>query len=130
MTTELTVLVVMAFWTVALSYVPLLGRLRAGGIAWGTSNRDAAVDVPPWVARADRAYRNHLDNLPLFVVAVLVAHVTAHSGGWGATGSVVFGLARVAHSVFYVAGITVVRTLAFWASLVGVGLIVSQLVWT
>jgi uncharacterized MAPEG superfamily protein len=114
-------------WSIVLSYVPLLGRLRVAGASWGFSNRETTPDAPPWVGRAERAYRNHLDNLPLFAIAVLVAHATSRHGGLAASGGILFGASRIVHSIVYVAGVTVVRTLAFWASLVGVGLIVSQL---
>jgi uncharacterized MAPEG superfamily protein len=117
MTTELWCLVAASLWTIALNYLPLLGRVAEVGMKWGFGNRHDPPAGKAWVQRADRAQRNHLENLPIFAVLVLCGQVTGHHDRTTDIAAVVFLAARLAHSLLYVAGIVVARTIAFWTSL-------------
>ncbi|MFV8756698.1 MAPEG family protein [Nannocystaceae bacterium ST9] len=89
---------------------------RAGAkLAFG--NREQLPEASPLAARADRAAKNMIENLVVFV-AVFVA---ARAEGTDATlGSAIFFFARLAYFVTYLAGIVYVRSL-FWAvALVGI----------
>jgi len=83
--------------------------------------------VPPWAARAIRAHANLTENLAPFAVLVLVAQVAGKSNHMTALGAEIFFVARVAHLLIYTAGITVVRTAAFFLGVAGEVLILSQL---
>jgi uncharacterized MAPEG superfamily protein len=127
MTTDLTMLV----WTVILDlcapFVYLAGRSRTpGAIAWAAGNRDEPFAVPAWVARAERAHRNLLENLVPFAALVLVAHVSGRADAMTALGAMLFFWARLAHHVIYCVGIPYLRTAVFMVAQVGQLLILIQ----
>ncbi len=130
--TELWCLVGITLWTVVLNYLPLLGRMGgvavSDGLKFGFGNRDSPIEGAAWVQRADRAHRNHLENLPLFIVLILVGKVSGHQDHTTATAAMVFVGARLAHTLCYVAGLTFVRTLVFWTSLGALGWLLYKLI--
>jgi len=105
------------------------GRSRLpGGLEWGLSNRDRPFEgTPPWVARAERAHRNLVENLVPFGALVLSAYVSGRVSSLTDIGAVLFFLARVAHAAVYVAGLTPVRTLVFFVGTIGQLLILIAL---
>ncbi len=118
MSTDLSVLCAVGLFSMVLAFLPGIGRIARGGLAWGTGNRDKEPeDTPDWVARAERAHRNLLENLPLFTIIVLVAHVTGRADETTASAALTFLAARVVHAAVYIGGITHVRTLAFYVGL-------------
>ncbi len=128
MTTDLWMLVLTALLCLLLPSVYLIGRMQAsGGMEWALGNRDTALDIPPWAARAQRAHLNLVENLAPFAILVLVAQVAGRADGWTAAGAVIFFLARLAHAGVYTAGIVGLRTLVFFIGAFGEILILSQL---
>ncbi len=113
MTLDLACLVMNALWGFGLVLLEIGGKTRAGGIAWNAGNRDRAPDVPAWVERAGRALGNHKENFPLFATAVLVVHLAGRADRVTGIAAVVYVVARMAHALVYVAGITGVRSAAF-----------------
>lgn len=128
MTTDLWMLV----WSAILgllffnTYAPALFAIP-GGLQWGFANRDQALELPPWAARAKRAHANLVENLAPFAILVLVAHVTGKANATTALGAQIFFWGRVAHAVLYIAGIPYARTAAFAVAWVGEILILFQL---
>lgn len=100
--------------------------LRAGGdikIAFG--NREALPAPTPMAGRAERAAKNMLENLLLFVAVTMVSLGTDDHHDRIVLGARMFFWARVAYFPCYVAGITYVRT-ALWAvAVAGMGLMLS-----
>jgi uncharacterized MAPEG superfamily protein len=127
MTTELWSLLAVALWGLPVVYAPAVGKMRIVGVGWGLGNRDTEPAAPAWVARAERAARNHFENLPLFVVVVLVAHVVGVHNDITRGAAVAFVVGRAAHTIVYWLGIPVVRTVAYYAAIGAVFAIVSQL---
>ena len=125
MSTELTMLVATTVLCMLLPGVYGYGRANTpGGLEWGLGNRDAAIEFPAWVGRAERAHRNLLENLPPFAVLILVAVIARETNWLTAMAAVVFFFARVAHAVIYVAGTTSgARTVAY-----GVGMFAELLI--
>jgi len=128
MTTDLWMVV----WTVVLAsllpMVYLIGRMQSpGGMTWALGNRDTALNVAPWVGRAERAHRNLLENLGAFAALVLIAHVSDHANATTALGATLFFWGRVAHAGIYIAGIPGLRTGAFFVGVLGELLILLQL---
>lgn len=72
----------------------------------------------PQVQQAAKAWRNDLENIPMFIalvgVGVWVGSDVAALGGW----AMAFTLARIAHTVCFLAGWQPWRTLAFGAGIV------------
>jgi len=94
-------------------------------IAFG--NRHEPPSTTAWVDRADRAAKNMLENLPLFIGLVAVAHLGGRHGQRVELGAHVFFWARIAYWPIYLAGIPVVRTVVWYVSIVGLGIIFSAL---
>src|SRR5262245_33916813 len=127
MTTDLWMLVWSGVLCISLPAVYLIGRARTpGGLAWGLGNRDAPFAVPAWTARAERAHRNLVENLPTFAILVLVAHLAGKASASTALGATLFFWGRVLHAAVYVAGITIVRTAMFAVAMAGELVILAQ----
>lgn len=127
MTTDLICLVVLALWTIPLNHIPAIARLTKAGVAWGLSNRDIMPEVPDWVCRADRAQRNHHDNLAMIATVILMAQVAQQTNRVTAIASIAVVSLRILHSLSYIAGIPTVRSLAYAGSITGVAVIVWQI---
>ncbi len=127
MTIDLGCLLVLGLWSLVLNHTPAIGRMKALGMAWGAGNREETPLVAPWIGRADRAQRNHLDNLPMLAIVILIAHMTGKHDGVTAAASVVMVVARVAHSLVYIFGIKL-RPLFYLLSIVAMLVIVRRIV--
>lgn len=97
---------------------------------WGPkvifSNRDNLPPLPGWVNRASQAHRNLLENLPIFAILVIVAHLSGLSNEMTALGAMIFVGARVLYAMAYIAG-TPLRSVIFGAGVAGQMLILVQL---
>jgi uncharacterized MAPEG superfamily protein len=95
------------------------------GLRYSLGNREnPPPEVSPFAARADRAARNMLENMPLFLAvlgAVVFAGKTADSRV--DLGANVFLWARVVYWPVYVAGIQGVRSTLWIVSCVGMFMI-------
>lgn len=130
MTTDLWMLVASAFLAWALILAAAMPKLLEHGPKWALGNRGSEPETDPegWVERAVRASANMQENLPLFAVLVLVAHVTHNTSDLSATGAIIFFAGRAAHAVIYIAGIPGLRTGAWAVSVVGMVLVAAVLV--
>ncbi len=115
MTTELywltlTVLMTALFW---LPYI--LDRLAVRGVvpALADTRPEGGGPHSLWAQRAIRAHTNAVENLAIFVPAVLVAHLLNISTPATRMAVVVYFIARLIHFIVYTAGVPVARTLAF-----------------
>jgi uncharacterized MAPEG superfamily protein len=128
MTIDLWMLVATGLLGAALPLVYLTGRAAVpGGLAWAFGNRDTPLDVKPWVLRAVRAHDNLTENIALFAILVLVAHVTGKASATTALGAELFFYGRVAHIALYTAGAVYLRTAAYFVGAAGEILILLQL---
>src|ERR1051326_1172356 len=120
MTTDLWMLVATGLWAALIPTIYAVGRFQVpGGAAWAFGNRDTTLAVAPWVSRAVRAHENLTENLALFAILVLVAHVARKSNGATALGATLFFIGRIAHTVTYTAGLIYVRTAVFFVAAAG-----------
>jgi len=80
----------------------------------GNPARGDEEALAPWAQRAHRAHRNAVENLVVFA-ALVVAAALAGRGDTPlvAAAARVYFLARLAHFAVYVAGVPLIRTLAF-----------------
>jgi uncharacterized MAPEG superfamily protein len=117
--------------SVALTFVQVLvaagGASMQVGLATLAGNREIAVNLTGWAGRAQRAHRNMLESLPLFIALVLIAHITDREHGLALLGAHFFFWGRLAHWIIYLAGIAWLRTIAWVVSVVGLILIFVQL---
>ena len=127
MTTEITVL----GWSVVLLLVQI--ALQAGtsaelGPAYLFSPRDELREPGSLVSRRlKRALDNLLETYPAFVALALALAVTGKAGGIAATGAWLYLGARVVFVLLYAAGIPVIRTLVWVASIVGLVMMLIRL---
>lgn len=115
---------------VVLAFVQVMPISVAQNKTWGpkvvVSNRENTPPLPAWGNRSIAAHRNLLENLPLFAVLVLVAHVTGLANDMTALGAEIFVGARALYAVAYIVG-TPLRSVLFVISFVGENLILLQL---
>ena len=127
MTPDLTLLV----WSVALAFVQVvvaaLGANMQVGLPTLAGNREAMPELTGWAGRAQRAHLNMLENLPLFIALILVAHIAGKANATVILGAQLFFWGRLAHAIIYLAGIPWLRTLAWAVSVIGLVLIFLQL---
>lgn len=74
-----------------------------------------------------RALHNMLETYPAFVALALALAVTGKTGGWAATGAVIWIVARVIYVGLYAAGVPVLRSLVWFASIGGLLLMLIRL---
>ena len=124
MTTELAVLA----WGCVLALVHVFAAVRVKtrqyGTKWNVGARDEDLPPPePLVGRLARAQANYFETFPVMAAAVLIVTVTGLADRWTAIGALLWLGARVIYLPLYALGVPVVRTLAFFVSMVGIGMV-------
>jgi uncharacterized MAPEG superfamily protein len=124
MTTELTILA----WTLVLAlvqlFIPAALRNKETGKDYNIGPRDEpGPPVGKVTGRLQRAHRNLLETLPVFAVAILIAHVENRDGALTLWGAWLYLLARIVYVPLYAYGVPLIRSLAFQVSLVGLTLL-------
>jgi uncharacterized MAPEG superfamily protein len=127
MTTVLTCALILALWSLPLNYVPAVARLSAGGIKWGMSNRESLPEIPPWAERAERAQKNHLENLPMLIVTLLVVQISGQANPTVNMAAISMVAFRLLHAPSYIFGIPPLRSLAFIGSILSLFVVLWQL---
>lgn len=127
MTADLQMLVWSAALFLAQMVVAAIGAQGQVGLPALAGNREDLAPVTGWAGRARRAHLNMLENLVVFAIVVLVAHVAGKANSTTALGAALFFWARLAYALIYVAGVPWLRTAAWAVALAGILLIFSQL---
>ena len=91
--------------------------------AWLLGPRDEPRPVGVVAGRLDRALRNFLETFPLFAAALVAADLAGKLGPLTLYGSALYVIARALFVPIYAAGLSVVRTLVWAASMVGIVMI-------
>ena len=98
------------------------------GARYSLSNRDRPkTEMGAFHGRLLRAIDNLKENLLLFAILVLVLAQAGVHDQLTEAGAVTFLAARVAHAATYLLGITVLRSLAWFAGIIGMGMMVYAL---
>lgn len=128
MTPDLKILV----WSLVLTFVEIIVAAVFANAEVGlgvlAGNRDGMPRLTGFAGRAQRAYQNMLESLPLFIGLVLVAQVAGKANGATHAGCELFFWARLAHWIIYVIGIPWLRTIAWIIAVIGLIVIFRQLV--
>lgn len=126
--TELLVLgwsVVLLLVHIGLQSVPATLEL---GTAWNAGARDEGrKPSSPLAGRAERALRNFQETYPAFIGLALALVLSGQAGGLGATGALVWIIARVAYIPLYMLGIPYIRSLVWVGSIVGLLMMLIEL---
>jgi uncharacterized MAPEG superfamily protein len=128
MNTELTYLAA----TLVLAVVQILwadfARTSQYGLKWNTSARDAEMPpLNPMPARLFRAQANLFETLPLFIGAILIAHVAGREGVLTYWGAALYFWARLIYVPFYAFGVPNIRSLIWLVSFAGLLMTIAAL---
>ena len=118
-------------WSVILLLLQVVAQATAAsdlGPTYLFSPRDEQRESKSVIARRlGRALNNLLETYPAFIALALGLIVAGKTGGPGVAGAWIWLIARVAYVVIYAAGIPVVRTLVWLASIIGLVLMLIRL---
>jgi len=107
--------------------VAATGANQAVGLPTLAGNREGLPEITGWAGRAKRAHLNMIENLVLFAALVLIAVAAGKANAMTATGAMIFFWSRLAYAVIYVAGISWLRTAAWFVSVIGIAIIAIEL---
>ena len=128
MTTELTYLALTLILALVQIFLPAGARTVEFGSKWNAGPRDQTpAATKPLTGRLERAQANLFETLPLFIGAVLIAHVAGKENETTALGAQIYFWARVAYVPLYAWGVRHLRSLAWLVSIVGLGMIAQAI---
>jgi uncharacterized MAPEG superfamily protein len=99
------------------------------GFVAAMGNRDDLPAPSPLAGRADRAAKNMVENMVLFVALIFAARIGGADGAKVVLGASLFFWARVVYFPVYLAGIRWLRTAVWGVSLAGLVLILRTIAW-
>jgi uncharacterized MAPEG superfamily protein len=125
---ELTMLVLSILWGFVLLVFAGQRATAERGIKWNMGPRDETPPLTGKLAgRAERAFRNFMETFPFFAVAVIAAAIIGRSNALTVWGAQLYFWARVLHAPLYWLGVPGLRSLAWLASIAGLGMILVAL---
>ena len=127
---ELLMLASAALLTLLLSLLQIIVHIRAFGGASVRSNRENYPEASGLAARVRRAHANAVESLGPFAAIILATQSFGITNRSTVGGAVLFLVARVVHAVGYSAAITIVRSAAFYAGVIGIIILAAQLPWS
>ena len=127
MTSELFTLVALALLCLVLPPIYGTARSRQVGLRGLIGNREDLPEPEGLAGRGLRAHQNLVENLLPFAIVVLAARAMSVSNQMTVVCAWLFFAARLVHAASYLAGITVVRTLAYGVGAVATFLFLLQL---
>lgn len=108
--------------------LPAAFRNRETGLEYNAGPRDeAGPPVGVVTGRLQRAQRNLYETLPLFLAAVIIAHIAGREGTLTLIGAWLYVVARVVYIPAYGYGIPYIRSYIWMASMAGLILIILAL---
>lgn len=118
-------------WSVLLAFAQVIvlatGATLQVGLPTLAGNRQGMHELTGWVGRMQRAHRNMIENLVLFAALVLIVVVAGKGNALTLMGAQVFFWARLVYVLVYGAGVPWLRTGVWTVSVVGMGMMASQL---
>ncbi len=127
MTPELTYLTYAAILLIAHMLVQATASDLSKGLGWALGPQDEQREPNVLAGRLERALRNYVYNLPAFIALALTLAVTGLGTDATATGAALWFWARVAYVPAYASGLPLVRSIAWFASLAGLAMMVLPL---
>jgi uncharacterized MAPEG superfamily protein len=119
-------------WSVVLLLVHIVLQAASSsselGLPYAMSARDEGRQPRSvYAGRTGRALRNLLETYPAFVGLALALVISGKTGGVGALGAEIYLAARVLYLIVYAAGVSVVRTLLWGVSIIGLVMMLAGL---
>ena len=104
-------------------------KTRQYGPKWNVGARDEALPpLEPLAGRLVRAQANFLETYPIAIVTLLGVVIAERTGEWTAIGGWLWLGARIVYLPLYAAGVPMVRTVVYLASLIGLILVLQALI--
>ena len=126
MTPELIYLSAALVLAVVQVLLPGVARTAQYGLKWNTGARDAVMPpVGPVTGRLERAQANLFETLPLFIGAVLIAHVAGVQDALTTWGAALYFWARLIYLPLYASGVSYLRSVVFLVSLAGLLMLIA-----
>lgn len=119
MSTNVDMLVLSIALLLLLNLIQAMQLTQLHGLSYTSSPRDRAVDAGVFGGRVQRTKANLVENLLMFAPLSVLGELMQVNHGLVATGAVIFFIARVVHTICYLAGIPYLRTLAWLAGVIG-----------
>ncbi len=91
----------------------------ARGMSFSAGARDAEQPLPGWPGRVVRAFRNFMETFPVFATLVILSAMLHRQSLPVALGAQAYFWARLIYWPLYVAGVPMVRSLAWVVSFAG-----------
>jgi len=115
-------------WTLVVAFVyifaPAAARTMQYGSKWNAGPRDEEMPkLNPVAGRLLRAQANLFETLPIFIGAVLVAHVGGADAGLTVLGAQLYLGSRIIYLPLYALGVPYLRSLVWMVGLAGIGVI-------
>lgn len=98
------------------------------GLGWAIGPQDEHRDQGIVAGRVERSLRNYLETFPAFAALALTIAITELGDATSALGAAVWFWARVAYIPAYASGIPLVRSVAWFASLAGLAMMIVPLI--
>jgi uncharacterized MAPEG superfamily protein len=121
-------------WSALLTWLMLATASFLRARAWNSAGLRIALgnrdDLPPptgLAGRADRAARNMVENLVLLVALVAAVYFAGRHDRIADAGATIFFWSRLAYWPCYLAGIVYLRTIIWFASVIGLAFVASAL---
>jgi uncharacterized MAPEG superfamily protein len=127
MTVEMTMLVYSTALLLALVLIQAAAGVHAQGALTMAGPRDNLPAPTPFQARTKRVVDNHREGLTIFAPLVLAAAVAHVSGSSTVLGAQLFFWSRLVHAGLYLAGVPMVRPLAWAAGVAGTVMVLAAL---
>ncbi len=127
MTTELLMLAATGGLLLLLTLIQGTRNVLALGLPTAAGNQE---DIAPWTGwndRLNRAIRNLMEAIAIFVPVVVAVQIAGLNNETTAMGAQLFVIARIAHALVYTLGIAWVRTAAWAAGVAGIVMVGSPL---
>lgn len=116
-------------WTVVLGLIHLVAAttLSVGklGLGYAFSARDEGRAVSGKMGRLERSFRNFIETLPFFIAAVVLVQALNRHTPMAALGAQLYFWARVVYIPLYLSGVPIARTLCWFASVIGIALVLA-----
>jgi uncharacterized MAPEG superfamily protein len=111
-------------WSVVLLLVQIVLQAASSsselGLPYAMSPRDEGREPRSvYAGRIRRALNNLLETYPAFVGLALALVISDKAGGVGTIGAELYLIARILYLIVYAAGVSVVRTLFWGLSIIG-----------
>lgn len=121
MTVELSAIAYSGILLLLLILISAGANVSAMGQPWGVGNRESQPSSDGFKGRAKRAYMNLLEQLLVFSILVVTAHLAGIHSSLTVLAAQLFLIGRIIHAIVYLAGWTfiAIRTLAWVVALAG-----------